>query len=166
MDRLSSTTYMGIGIVHMVIIDMFKVVFSFSLHEFQGVSMYKSQTRRQGDKGDLSGQFQDKETRGTFSEVIPMRLDQLPPPILLSPHPAISIAPHPTVPVIDRPFGTPPGLCPPGSNESLFFDQVCHIIWECETAVHVEMWGLASRLAWRPAQVEKLRPATVAFSGK
>ena len=39
--------------------------------------MYKSQTRRQGDKGDLSGQFQDKETRRTFSEVIPKRLDHL-----------------------------------------------------------------------------------------
>ena len=78
MDRLSSTTYMGIGIVDMVIIDMFKVVFfSFSLYEFQGVSMYKSQTRRQGDKGDLSGQFQDKESRTTFSEVIPKRLDHL-----------------------------------------------------------------------------------------
>ena len=54
MDRLSSTTYMGIGIVDMVIIDMFKVVFfSFSLHEFQGVSIKGQQYFHEfQDKGD------------------------------------------------------------------------------------------------------------------
>ena len=93
------------------------------------------------------------------SEVIPMRLDQLPPPLLVSPDPAVSIAPHPTVPaIVVSPSGGPPGLCE-GSYESLAFDQLCHIIWECETAVHVEMWGLASRFTWRPYASGEIAPS-------
>ena len=183
---------MGIGIVDMVIIDMFKVVF-FSRFPYMNsrVSPCKSptvtvkedkKTRRQWNCRfrilhvqrftDTQGWMsKDPGHCAGHSEVIPMRLDQLPPPLLLSPHPAVSIAPHPTIPAIVSPPGGPPGLWSPrgpceGSNESLAFDQLCNINWECETAVHVEMWGRASRVAWRPAQVEKLRPATVAFSGK
>ena len=54
MDRLSSTTYMGIGIVDMVIIDMFKVVF---FHfPYMNSRVYPC----------ISLRREDKETRGTF----------------------------------------------------------------------------------------------------
>lgn len=84
------------------------------------------------------------------------------------PVPPISIAPDPAVEIVaTSAFADPLALrlVAVKVGESLCCDEVHHIFWDLETAVHMEMGGLASSLTWRPAQVQELCPPSTAFCG-